>query len=436
MGFIKLRYSSLMAFLFVLVMLPRPLVALGAPTMVNFLHFPVVALLSFIIALNIKTVESKKLILGIAGFVTMVVFSAIYNYAGYINIILDVLILVEPFLFLVGMTAVEWKPVSISAFRRCLIFVGILHIFMAFYQRIILGLWGDDVEGLFVNMGAGSHLAGAVALAFGLYLFSMREFSSVIRVCVFIACILVLILSDAKQVILVSLLSLVLLSLFKMKNYKVTLSYLATLIVFGGLGYYTILLMYPSLTWLNPEIMVMAIEQKLSVFGIIVNSFDSIGGWFFGLGPGHSIGRLAWMLPEYQYLMDLGATISYVTQDIIDANQSNWMSNSITGSSLFSLMFSWAGIFGDFGFAGLLAYLYVWFLVWKYYSQADLSRFFVLGILIFGAVFSWIEEPGYILFIMAIIGLSWQENQSLGGVYSFNNKKLNKAVYYAISTNS
>jgi len=75
-------------------------------------------------------------------------------------------------------------------------------------------------------------------------------------------------------------------------------------------------------------------------------------------------------------------------------------------------MFSWAGVWGDLGLLGLIVYLALWFTVLRNFCPDDMSRFFVLCIMVFGVVFSWMEEPGYMLFVVALVGLRWQEYQS------------------------
>jgi hypothetical protein len=85
------------------------------------------------------------------------------------------------------------------------------------------------------------------------------------------------------------------------------------------------------------------------------------------------------------------------------------MSNSVTGSSIFSLMFSWAGIWGDLGLLGLGAYLLIWSRVWRRVCLDDLSRFFVINVFVYGLVFAWLEEPCYMLLVVSFLGIRWQE---------------------------
>jgi hypothetical protein len=76
---------------------------------------------------------------------------------------------------------------------------------------------------------------------------------------------------------------------------------------------------------------------------------------------------------------------------------------------MFSPLFGWAGIWGDLGILGLIAYLYLAYIIWSKLSPDDLCRFLLLSVFVTGLIFSQMEEPGYMLFIALIIGLKWQQ---------------------------
>ena len=157
---------------------------------------------------------------------------------------------------------------------------------------------------------------------------------------------------------------------------------------------------------------VKGLEAKYSVFYIINSYYHSPLNWLFGLGPGHTIGRLGWLIPDYiQYLQPLGVTSTPITEAIFDVNDTHPLTNAKTGSSMFSLTFSWAGVWGDLGFLGLGVYLYLWYIVWCQLCLDNISKFFLINVLVFGGIFSWMEEPGYMLFIASLIGIHWQEHQ-------------------------
>jgi hypothetical protein len=81
-----------------------------------------------------------------------------------------------------------------------------------------------------------------------------------------------------------------------------------------------------------------------------------------------------------------------------------------SGSSLFSPIFGWAGIWGDIGFLGLGSYLYLAYLTWQYFGLNDILKLTILSVFVVGCIFTQMEEPGYMIFITFMLGLSWQEH--------------------------
>ena len=160
-----------------------------------------------------------------------------------------------------------------------------------------------------------------------------------------------------------------------------------------------------------------ATKFKLSGIRTVLAYMHSPVNWLLGLGPGHTIGRLGgWMLRDYSSLLSpLGATrVPYgetvpVSTVVWDYLASSWLANS---TSLFSPFFGWAGIWGDFGFLGLGAYLYLCSIVWRRVCPDDLPKYFMLTVFVCGLIFTQMEEPAYMLYIATVIGMHWQEHQS------------------------
>jgi len=84
------------------------------------------------------------------------------------------------------------------------------------------------------------------------------------------------------------------------------------------------------------------LQFKYSILSII-SYYDSPLNWLFGLGPGHTIGRLGWLIPDYiKYLQPLGVTSTSCRGIFL-----LWTTTHLpikTGSSMFALTFSWAGV--------------------------------------------------------------------------------------------
>ncbi len=408
-----IKISNLILLVLAASFFPRIFTALGAPKIIDFFHFPCVILLYLMALPPSASKELRLLNLGIFFLFIAILISALANYAGIPNIILDFLLLSEPFLFFYAMVSSKWSQKSIRRFKIALSFFVSIHVVIAYFQWFVLGLSADDVEGVFLKMGAGSHIAGAVSMAAGIYvLFAARHIVYVQRWVIFIALFFVVVFSDSKQVIVAFLTTVPLLILVEKVNVRFWFK-IALGIVGSVAGLFLVAkTVFPALfIYLSLEKLEKGFSQKFTVFSVIGEHFNSLICWLFGLGPGHTISRLGWLMTDYaNWLKPLGATSTGITSLILFLNNSNYLSNPTTGSSVFSLMFSWAGLWGDLGLVGAVVYVCLWILVMKLFCVTTLDRFYVLSILIFGLIFAWLEEPNFMLFMVSLIGLSWQEH--------------------------
>jgi hypothetical protein len=410
------RSSYLALTVLLAALFPRTLVALGAPGIIKFFHFAL-AILFCILTLPFTSRSSTKyLLFGLIALLWTIAVSALVNSAGLVNVVLDFVLLAEPFLLLIFIIDQPMSHRDMHCFHVVVALAVFAHTVLSYYQYLTLGIINpDDVKGLFLDQGAGHHVAGAVALTAAVYFFTVTRGSSplVLRVILAASVASIAILSDSKQVILVFLIALSLRLLLKINDLKRFLQYtLLVVIAIGGgvLIAYTVL---PGLAfWADIALIKKGIEAKLVIVSIVLSHYDSIFDWLFGLGPGHTVGRLASLLPDYlDQLRPLGATISNVTELTDQERMSNFVSNEKTGSSMWSPFFFWAGLWGDLGIVGCAAYLFLWHIVFRQVCTNELSHYFVFTILIFGMIFSWLEEPGYMLFVAALIGLGWQQRQ-------------------------
>jgi hypothetical protein len=196
------------------------------------------------------------------------------------------------------------------------------------------------------------------------------------------------------------------------KTLKLTIS--MVFISFVGLWCSTNLEAFKAyLAWARPELYGsngLAWYAKFYSIREILNHYQSPLNWWIGLGPGHTVSRLgAWFLRDYAALLSpLGSTQTVIGQDSMDFVASFWLTS---GSSLFSPIFGWSGLWGDIGVLGLGAYLYLAYLTWHYFAGNDTLKVTMLSVLVIGFIFTQMEEPGYMIFIAFIIGLSWQEKR-------------------------
>jgi hypothetical protein len=142
----------------------------------------------------------------------------------------------------------------------------------------------------------------------------------------------------------------------------------------------------------------------------ILSHYQSPLDWLFGLGPGHTVSRLGvWFLKDYSSILKpLGATTNPISQEAMNFCGSSWL---CSGSTFFMPIFGWAGIWGDLGLLGVGAYLFLGYLAWQYFGLDDSSKITSLAVFVLGFIFTQMEEPGFMLFIVLILGIVWQERQ-------------------------
>lgn len=427
--------STLLLLAFASVFFPRLLDTLGAPSPINFVHFATVPLVFGWVMLqrpinNRQHVANcKALLVALFGFFVIITASAVLNYAGLINVVLSFLILTEPLLFLL---ALVWTPISgpnLAKLKTWFIRFSMFHILLSFVQKLLLdagiirntgmNLPQDNIQGVFFLSGSGHVVASSVTTAFALYyLLSVKTAPLILRLSVLLAAVLLNQFAETKQVLLVCFASFFLLVLLRSKDLKRMLQYL-TLAVVAVCGFWwltqNVALFRGYNTWSdlslygpNGE----ATNLKLASIRIILAHYSSPLNWWLGLGPGHTVGRLGgWMLDKYSdLLMPLGATINPVSAETWDVV---WNSRLGPRSSMFSPLWGWAGIWGDLGFLGLGAYLYMAYIVWSRFCCTDLSRFLLLGVFVNGLIFSQMEEPGYTLYTVFLIALIWHQRQQI-----------------------
>ncbi len=410
---VGLRRSTLVLIALAAAFFPRVLAAAGVPAFVNFAHFAVV-LLFFGVSLNLSGHFNRRIAFGLLALLGAIGFSALFNGFAVANVALDFLLLSEPFLLLSMIVAGRWTAERVNKFRFVLIAFVMIHVAFAFVQRLVFNLSDDDVKGVFLHQGAGHHVGGGVALTAAVYLAIVPWCKSwKWRGGLAAACFAVVVFSDSKQVLLAFLISMALMVLLRAGNIKRLLGYAGAAMGSALLIYVLATTVFPALgVWMNFYLIQDGIHAKLSVFPHIVAYYNNPLDWLFGLGPGGTVGRLAWLIPDYyQYLQPLGITTSDIPRMIIHIQESNWITNAKTGSSIWSLTFSWAGIWGDLGLLGLSVYLYLWWLVWRHVCQSDVSKYLMLTIFVLGFIFAWMEEPGFMLIIAAFIGLQWHETR-------------------------
>jgi hypothetical protein len=398
----------------------------------NLLHFALVPTVC-IIALNTTHIKDPRQILicqsflvGLVVLFGVVITSAFWNHAGLINAIISFMMLGEPFIFLLAMSCLPVTITLLIQMKTVLYWSVLINFLLAAVQKPLIdsgiiyagGLNGTDgCGGVFFVSGAGNYISATVSLVFALYFWrSAKDKPLWLRTTVALAALWHLLFSDSKQLVLAYGVAWLLLIFVNLKDIIKTIKLIIGLILIILLGLWcsTNLEVFKAFTsWARPELYGsngLAWYAKFYSINEILQHYKSPINWWLGLGPGHTVSRLgAWFLRDYSSLLSpLGSTQTTIGQDSMDFVAGFWLTS---GSSLFSPIFGWSGLWGDIGILGLGAYLYLAYLTWYYFAWNDILKVTILSVLVIGCIFTQMEEPGYMIFLAFIIGLSWKEKQ-------------------------
>ncbi|MFE4105272.1 hypothetical protein [Almyronema epifaneia] len=422
--------STLILLAFATAFFSRIFDSAGAPSAINFLHFFSIPVLCGQVILTAKGLSRyqrtiiAKFYLGLGLLLAVMLTSAIINDAGLINVVLSFLLLGEPFILLLAIACLPIAVERIQKLRTWLVGFFITNIVFAYCQYVLFMILGmhpkagnpDYVQGVFYHSGAGHVVSASVSLSFGFYYFLMAKSLPIwFRAVVFLGTFWHMLMADAKQVLLSFLVAGVCVLITKLKSLGEAIKYLLGAVVLALVLWWctqNVPAFAAFNTWARPEIYGPEGEATLlksAALRIIPTYYESPLNWLFGLGPGHTVGRLGgWMIGGYWNLLaPLGATMHPVPSQVWAAVGQSWLGDQ---SSMFSPLFGWAGIWGDLGWLGIAAYLYLAFITLQCFCVDDLSKFLVFSVGAFGLVFSQMEEPGYMLTISMFVGLLWQEN--------------------------
>jgi hypothetical protein len=418
-----------------------------APSVLNFLHF---ATVGFALAVALVTNRSKErkqmaivkaLSVGILTLLGAMLVSALVNNAGLVNVIFNFLILGEPFLFLLATICIPISSSSLKQWKKWFIVSAYINFILAIAQKYLLsaGLLSavadsslrtiaveqqdatDGVQGVFFMTGAGAYVSAAVTVSFALYLFFyVKSLPIWLRILGLVGAVYQILISDTKQVILTSALAWMLLGLTQTQNVKKFLMYASCIIISiaafvwaaQNLEAFEVYKYWFSRSDIYENSDSGGLAVKLEGIRMVMAHCRSPLNWLFGLGPGHTLGRLGgWSIREYwNMLSPLGATDPPFYDEIWKLIRGNWIALTTT---LYVPLFSWAGIWGDLGWFGLGVYLYLGSIVWRKLCVDDLSKFLVLTVVVYGFFLTQMEEPGFMLSIAALIGLRWHEKRKL-----------------------
>ena len=403
-----------------------------APSVLNHAHLVIVPLATLMVVATSRSTDRRQnqlvaaLIQALVIFFTAVVSSAFWNEAGLINAIASFVLLGEPVIFLIAISCIPLTLKSFKKLRKWLVWSVVINFALAAIQKPLIdahilyaeGFDGTDgCGGVFFVSGAGNYVSASVTVAFVLYfMFNYRNYPLWVRVPAATAAVWQVLFSDSKQLVLAYAVAWILLILINSTNIAKSLKLLIGMALVGlaFLWCFNNVEAFSAFgAWARPELYQPdgdAWYAKLYSAKIILAEFPSPFNWLFGLGPGHTVSRLgAWFLQDYAALLEpLGATTKFIGVDAREFVDEFWLTK---GSSVFSPIFGWAGVWGDLGLLGLSTYLYMAFIVWKNFALDNSLKITLLSILVMGFIFTQVEEPGYMVSIAMIVGLAWQERR-------------------------
>ena len=393
----------------------RVLVFVGLPSSINHIHYLLI-FMSYLWSLAfIKDSQNISLNKLIFLFVLFILVSTLYNKISKFNFIVYTLIILEPFFYYTFLIRVKLSLTDQKFIKKIIILFSFLNTLICYIQYFIYNLRNDDVQGLFINLGAGHHVAGFVATLTATYVFFLTKLNNYIKFTIILILVSVNFLSDAKQVVLSFVIALFIFYLIRFIKTK-NITYILKILFNTGLMIILIYILYSiNKVYFSPyfskniDEIKEGLDLKFSIFELFKYYHYSYLNNFFGLGPGQTTSRLALMIPDYQDFLFFNFSINELTNIIWIFQQSNYITATSTGSSLFAPFFFWGGIYGDIGSLGVLIYLILWQQILKLNEYDEYSIFLVILVLLKGIVFNWPEEPPFILLIVSLLAIRFYD---------------------------
>jgi hypothetical protein len=434
---VSIKNSTLILIAFATAFFPRLFSYFGAPAIINFVHFLVVPIVTGIVLLTTGVRDRKQikiaweLIVAMGILLTCTIASALLNKAGIINAFLQFMLLAEPFMMLIAVMAIPLVGESLNKFKHWILGLALFNLLLAIAQSILMpigiyprrgGTIQDNIAGVFASGGgsAGNYVSCTISIYFALYfLLVFKTVPLWIRITGLLAALYQTQVSDSKQIFLTFIVAWVLLAITKSKQLLKLILYFITIVLIITLFIWAIQnldleFLSPYRNWINRSHIYgpdgVATQTKLAAFRIVPSYYETFLNWLFGLGPGHTVTRLGgWMLAKYaSLLIPLGATIHPASADVFQVITDGWIAQE---STIFFPLFTWAGIWGDLGFVGLAAYLYLGSVVWRKICVNDFCKFVILTNVVLGFILTQMEEPGQMITVACLLGLCWQQEQ-------------------------
>lgn len=403
--------------------LSRLVVAIDlAPSMLNFVHFPLTLGAVFVAVVygTHRSAAATSIAVGALALLLLSLISWLFNGGEFLRPVLNWLVFLEPFFIIYALTGSRLQAHQRTELWVLVLAITFLQLPLTIWQKLTVGSMDPDlVQGTFIGLGAGHHVAGGVALL-GTLVCTARGLSTTAtmqRLAWLTAGALLFIipvLSDAKQNIAAFLPVLGLL----LVSFHVRWVALMAAVPVLALTLFIAFTTYEPLQAITSSSSVeRGLQAKTQGMRIVANHLsENPAGWPFGLGPGNSVSRVALMGMERYLKPDspvalLGLGLAPTTQQIwqmgAEASQ-GWL---FSGSSVWTGISSWIALLGDLGLMGLSLYLWMSWTLWRHLQaihrhwQTTAAKSVLLMTSLLGLIYSWLEEPAFTLLVALVVGL-------------------------------
>jgi hypothetical protein len=401
----------------------RSFVAFGAPALVDFVHIPLVLCA---VAMSPRLIRAsracRRSCLWIGVLLVVSIASWLDSGGQLVRPFAEWILLAEPLLFGVALIAALLalpEPARLVHARRLELTVILIAVAQLVFGLAVLlrGGFGDHVQGTFIGLGSGAHIAGAVATvgAIAACARAFRDRQNRGRwLLLATALMLLTIAADAKQIIIAAIPAILLLIL--LGNIVVRGSARAQrrarygALVLGVLFFASLFVIYAPLRNGGQNYSVSGSNGKFLATELIVKAMSGRPETFLvGLGPGNTVGKLATLtgsgLKGASPVAFLHLSQSEITAKVLALDNSNYV---IASSSVWTGLSSALGLFGDLGLLGVLAYVMAWWaLVRGVGRRQSTERAVVIALATFGAILAilmiWLEEPNFMLPLVALL---------------------------------
>jgi hypothetical protein len=402
----------------------RCLVALGAPGIIDFVHIPLVLAAVGVATPEIRrTRATRKACFWIGILFLDAVMAWVASGGELVRPVVGWMLMVEPILLAVAVASAlvtAPAPARAAAIRRIedlVILIALVQLPFALVQAAQGGV-GDHIQGTFIGLGSGAHIAGAVTFvgAIALCARAMRERTRVgLSFALIAALLLTSVVADAKQVEIAAVPAILVLVFFSdVLTHQPAVVRKAAALAVLALAIGTVWIFAASYRPLNQPGGGQTIEQgrrgKVVAFDLITEDMNTRPETLFvGLGAGNTVGKLATLtvgagVKANSPVAFLHLGQAEITAEILRLDKSNYVSAS---SSVWSGLSSVLGLFGDFGLVGMFAFVAAWWALLRPGAKSrGPDRAVALSLVTFagllGVFHIWLEEPNFMLPLAAL----------------------------------